>query len=109
MKVYVKRSDLLHFHRSFYDSSTELNTVYLTLTPRDLFLLAKIFCSFFTKEIYVCVQDDNQDDIQDDVNYNLDELREKNNLKVKNLINLNKQYDTNTLSDVDKELMSLNN
>ena len=43
----------------------------------------------------------------DDVNYNLDEFREKNNLKVKELINSNKQYDTNTLSDVDEELMSL--
>lgn len=45
----------------------------------------------------------------DDVNYDLDESREKNNLKVKNLINSNKQYETNTLSDVDEELMSLNN
>jgi len=64
MKVYVKRSDLLHFHRSFYDSSTELNTIYLTLTPRDLFLLAKIFCSFFTKEICVRVRNDNQGDFK---------------------------------------------
>ena len=45
----------------------------------------------------------------DDVKYELDELREKKNLKVKNLINSNKQNDTNTLSDVDEELMSLNN
>ena len=51
--------------------------------------------------------DDNNDD--DDVNYDLDELKEKKNLKVKSLINSNKQYDTNTLSDVDEELMSLNN
>ncbi len=64
MKVYVKRSDLLHFHRSFYDSSTELNCIYLKLVPRDLLLLAKIFCSFFIKEIYVCVQNDNQDDFR---------------------------------------------
>lgn len=64
MKVYVKRSDLLHFHRSFYDSSTELNHIFLTLAPCDLLLLAKIFCSFFIKEIYVCVQNDNQDDFK---------------------------------------------
>ena len=80
MKVYVKRSNLLHFHRSFYDSSTELNCINLTLVPRDFLFLAKIFCSFFTKEIYVCVQDDNQDDfrilrglgpIDKDILYNL--------------------------------------
>lgn len=64
MKVYVKRSDLLHFYRSFYDSSTELNLIHLTLTPRDLLLLAKIFCSFLTKEIFVRLQNDNGDDFK---------------------------------------------
>jgi hypothetical protein len=64
MKFDVKRSDLLHFHRNFYDSSTELNVVYLILTPRDFIFLARIICSFFTKKISVHIQNDIRSNIK---------------------------------------------
>lgn len=51
MKLYVKYSDLLHFHGIFYDSSTELNTIHLTLTPCEFVFLSRIVGSFFTKKI----------------------------------------------------------
>ena len=64
MKFYVKRSDLLHFHRNFYDSSTELNVIHLILTPLDFIFLTRIICSFFTKEISLHIQNDIRSDIK---------------------------------------------
>jgi hypothetical protein len=64
MKFYVKRSDLLHFHRTSYAASSELNLLYLILTPRDFIFLARILCSFFTKEISVHIQNDIRSNIK---------------------------------------------
>lgn len=52
---------------------------------------------------------DNVDLYNDVVNYNINEQREKKNSDIRNSLNKNKKYiDENTLSDIDRELLSIN-
>lgn len=47
-------------------------------------------------------------DFEDDIHYNSNKQREKNNLKILNIIDNKKYKDNNTLSDIDEQLISLN-
>ena len=52
MQVNVKRSELVQFHSAFYNSCPiTSHNIYLTFSPDNFFLLAKVISSFLSKKI----------------------------------------------------------
>jgi hypothetical protein len=61
MQVNVMRSDLLRFYYGFLKvSPATLSNVYLTVSPGDFFLLAKVISSALNKKIVLDIQYDDQ-------------------------------------------------
>ena len=65
MQVNVKHSELVQFHSAFYNSCpVTFHNIYLTFSPDNFFLLAKVISSFLSKKIKlnILVDDYSEDD-----------------------------------------------